>query len=1096
MSNSTALDWSKFDSTCYHHFDNQIRESVNYYGIDALSFHEVEQWIWVVEIILFFFSLTAVALHSQEAGGRISRVAIFHIAHACFALWFVIVDTIEFQSRASGIFSDDFYQNSTASYSKGQREFRLSICKVDTAVYYILRTFFYVVMWCPFANYWESVISSSTKYLSWLRTVVWTLAWLGGMLVEGARRTRGNGHYYLEPIDAHNGHQNVDDGETPSYGPCLTFFAEVCPGVVGVEIYERFFQWGPVFMLFDSARFSVLCFLRVKKAYGDVRNAFRQSSGMALLTVIFFVVWVLALIKDKQSDRVHVPFQVIEILTFTIPGFVMLMMTWKRNYIGLALGVGLDPSVFDNDFSGDLESPGAPTVRGHLTQMPTGKPELQMPVTTRNVLHEGHSEEIRETHQRVTNPKEADNSEKHSWLPPSELSREEGADADGSLPSFAGRTSLTTDFFRESGSSSVPNSSSIAADSSKENDDAATNDAKSAPVEGFTLSASLDIPFPSNGSANRRRTSSLLQQQEQQQQPPLHIEERLEPFPATVTVARLYLDSVALPVAERAAAKYKSGTLRLLEAASSSISSDDRRLGDIDKHKQFESLKSECEHATGEAEDWLQVLTDLSRDLRLLENSGEQTAARTGGHLFKTSAQKKVKSLMFLGTNLHTHTSKIAVSATAGVGVAETATDNVDVTTITYGAPSAHALKFKDGGLRQMEAKLAAGKEKLSKLTLDGSLKLLKLQFALSQREAICVAQALSSAVAASVDTVASAVRSRDARHVRQLAAIGLLLHEVCLLSTHGHEENMLDDMAGALERLDLTVELVQSTAPAAGSDVSFVGVGPTGGVLGSSGKLTVVLGVNTSSEYEWLTAAMSTGASSSVGPLRFQVKPILFNLGVNEMQTIANAKRSTGMQTEINRRGVLQMREYGDELGRFMQRDAAGYGDAHSARGEVRIAAKEMKVRLDELERVVELEAFERGKHVEVLMVGALLARDMGGARTTSCKSAKDRTSMFVTLEHAKCAIVGGLLKGPIGRKKRSQSAWVDDRATEGEELVEQGSVQKVLDELRSIRGVRLRNCEANIGVPKYAFNLVQMKAFPPELRAPAGTAGGTKLT
>jgi hypothetical protein len=50
------------------------------------------------------------------------------------------------------------------------------------------------------------------------------------------------------------------------------------------------------------------------------------------------------------------------------------------------------------------------------------------------------------------------------------------------------------------------------------------------------------------------------------------------------------------------------------------------------------------------------------------------------------------------------------------------------------------------------------------------------------------------------------------------------------------------------------------------------------------------------------------------------------------------------------------------------------------------------------------------------------------------------------------------------------------------------------VLERLRGLDGVRLKNCEVNIGRPKYSFNQLQLQALPTELRPPAHTATGGK--
>jgi hypothetical protein len=120
----------------------------------------------------------------------------------------------------------------------------------------------------------------------------------------------------------------------------------------------------------------------------------------------------------------------------------------------------------------------------------------------------------------------------------------------------------------------------------------------------------------------------------------------------------------------------------------------------------------------------------------------------------------------------------------------------------------------------------------------------------------------------------------------------------------------------------------------------------------------------------------------------------------------------------------------------------------------------------LESLEFLVEAEARKGEKLVDLLLVSCYAARLLHGARTTSCKSAKDRTSVFQTLEVVRLAERWG---------------WVD-RASE----------PQVLDASRGPEGVRLRNCQANIGRLKYSFSPVQLRALPEELRPPAASALG----
>ena len=73
--------------------------------------------------------------------------------------------------------------------------------------------------------------------------------------------------------------------------------------------------------------------------------------------------------------------------------------------------------------------------------------------------------------------------------------------------------------------------------------------------------------------------------------------------------------------------------------------------------------------------------------------------------------------------------------------------------------------------------------------------------------------QALAAAVAAAVNVLELCVAQKDGMVIRQWVSIGMLMHEVSLLSTFGKEMRMIGDMSMALQYLNLRLKLVRSRA-------------------------------------------------------------------------------------------------------------------------------------------------------------------------------------------------------------------------------------------------------------------------------------------
>jgi hypothetical protein len=100
------------------------------------------------------------------------------------------------------------------------------------------------------------------------------------------------------------------------------------------------------------------------------------------------------------------------------------------------------------------------------------------------------------------------------------------------------------------------------------------------------------------------------------------------------------------------------------------------------------------------------------------------------------------------------------------------------------------------------------------------------------------------------------------------------------------------------------------------------------------------------------------------------------------------------------------------------------------------------------------------------ILDEAATIAQQLGGGGLVFCKSGKDRTAMHVTYKQAQFAA--------RYRDNNDSAAILEDA------------------NLIRIHGTRLPICEKNVGQAKYAFNSLQVKFMPEELKPPMSTLAG----
>uniref|UniRef100_A0A1I8PZI0 phosphatidylinositol-3,4-bisphosphate 4-phosphatase n=2 Tax=Stomoxys calcitrans TaxID=35570 RepID=A0A1I8PZI0_STOCA len=278
---------------------------------------------------------------------------------------------------------------------------------------------------------------------------------------------------------------------------------------------------------------------------------------------------------------------------------------------------------------------------------------------------------------------------------------------------------------------------------------------------------------------------------------------------------------------------------------------------------------------------------------------------------------------------------------------------------------------------------------------------------------------------------------------IRILCDLGPLAYFEGLLSLQGSEIDMWGDMCIAIEDLlGVDFELVRSNNGS--HDSQSV---PTPRITGSRQSLTVYLPVP-----EHVYAMLPTKHAVS-----FKVTPIFFNIGINEKATLAEAMGRTREQHRSNWDNYVRLKQY---YTRFRKLPLTM--PETPSKHEPHMPAPQMLLNIlnfleDQLKANV-------SKNVKILHLVEDACRLMSGLRFTSCKSAKDRTGMAVTLEQC--------------------------RVLEQEFQLPAKNVPQILNTMRS-EGCRMDNVFKSIDKRKYAFNLPQVLSLPAMYRPPVGSYG-----
>ncbi|KAL6256386.1 hypothetical protein P5V15_012500 [Pogonomyrmex californicus] len=320
-------------------------------------------------------------------------------------------------------------------------------------------------------------------------------------------------------------------------------------------------------------------------------------------------------------------------------------------------------------------------------------------------------------------------------------------------------------------------------------------------------------------------------------------------------------------------------------------------------------------------------------------------------------------------------------------------------------------------------------------------------------RRDVCFSQALTALVTGIMAKLWC--QRPDPMFLLILTTLGPLVSFEGLLSYYGDEIDMWGDMTVAVE----DTHTVTFTLSRCGIQPRVEGKSnafqlPLPRVVGSRSALTVILPVP-DAIYSLLPLVPSSRQT-----LSFNVTPVFFNVGINEMASLAESLGTTKPQEKSNMDNFDRLNEY---YLRFKKLNLPT--EPASTRFAARsILGHTLSDMMANLKTCVQEKV---NKNVEILQLSSQICRRMRGLRFTSCKSAKDRTGMSITLEQV--------------------------NILSSEYHLAEHEYMRALDCMRS-EGCRRENTWKNIGVRKYAFNSLQILTLPRLYRPPTGTYGSAQ--